>query len=227
MIFDVADVEKKIGYSFKDKMLLRKCFTHSSYAYEHSTEDNEVLEFFGDTVIQFIVTEHLFNNSKAEEGKLTKIRAGIVSQEPLQKVFFSLDLANNVLLGEGQQKSKNKNAKLYSSVYEALVAGIYLDGGMEKAKKFVKRTLIDRLDKLTDKGECDCLYKGKLQEYVQKKKLGSIAYELLSKRGPEHLPIFKVAVTLNGSVIATGEGRNKKSAEIQGAKNALNAITNK
>lgn len=227
MIFDIAEVEKKIGYSFKDKMLLRKCFTHASYAYEHSTDDNELLEFFGDTVIQFIVTEHLFNSSKGQEGALTKMRAGIVSKEPLQNAFYTLNLAENVLLGEGQQKSRNKTSKLYSSVYEALVAGIYLDGGMTAAKKFVKRTLLDKFDLKNQEEKCDCLYKSELQEYVQKHKLGSVGYELLSKSGPEHMPTFKIAVTLNGSVIATGEGKNKKTAQTQGAKNALKALTDK
>lgn len=228
MIFDINGVEEKIGYVFKDKMLLRKCFTHASYAYEHSTEDNEVLEFFGDTVIQFIVTEHLFKTSTEEEGKLTQMRAGIVSKDPLLKAFHSLGLGEFVLLGEGQQKNKNKNAKLFSSVYEALVAGIYLDGGLAEAKKFVQKTLVDKIKvKSAEEQKCDCLYKGELQEFVQKGKLGSIAYELLSKSGPEHLPVFKVAVTLNGSVIATAEGRNKKQAQTQAAKLALELLTHK
>ena len=83
MIFDIAEIEEKIGYVFKDKMLLRKCFTHASYAHEHGTEDNELLEFFGDAIIEFVITEFLYNNSAGDEGKLTVKRANLVSREPL------------------------------------------------------------------------------------------------------------------------------------------------
>lgn len=226
MIFDLASVEQKIGYVFKDKMLLRKCFTHASYAYENNTEDNEVLEFFGDAIIQFIVTEQLYRKVDRPEGVLTEMRADIVSKQPLQDVVFSLGLDKFALLGEGQAKSLSKNSKLFSSIYEALVAGIYLDGGMASAKKFVKNTLIKQhAIKKPRKKEQIFSAKSILQEFVQKHKLGDITYELVSKNGPEHNPEFKVNVVLNGKVIACGTGSNKKSAQTQGAQIALKKLS--
>ena len=141
-IFNVVECEEKIGYSFKDKMLLRKCFTHASYANEHREENNELLEFYGDAILGFVVTEYLFNNAKGDEGKLTKKRADIVSKEPLLEAVRLLDIGQFLLLGRGQEKNHTQDEKLYSSIYEALVAGIYIDGGMTAVKKFIKATLI-------------------------------------------------------------------------------------
>ena len=140
-IFDIDECEKRIGYTFNDKMLLRRCFTHASYAYENGGEDNELLEFFGDAIIQFVVTEHLYKNAFGDEGKLTKKRAEVVSKEPLLKAVEKLNLIEFVLLGKGQEKAKRTTDKLFSSIYEAVVAGIYIDGGLEKAKKFIKNTI--------------------------------------------------------------------------------------
>ena len=139
-IFDIAGAEGKLGYSFKDKMLLRKCFTHSSYANEHGGEDNELLEFFGDSVIQFVVTEHLFNNAYGDEGKLTEKRKSIVSKDPLIKAVKKLGIMEFMMLGKGLYNRVGEDDKLISSLYEAVCAGIYLDGGIREVKKFIKKT---------------------------------------------------------------------------------------
>ena len=228
-IFDIDECEKKIGYSFKDKMLLRQCFTHASYAYENNAEDNELLEFFGDSIIEFVITEHLYKNSFGNEGELTKKRASVVSKIPLLKCVEQMGISQFVLLGRGQEKSKSKDEKLYSSVYEALVAGIYLDGGIASAKKFIKNTLIaqfekqEKLQKQNQSAQKND-YKSRFQEYVQKEKLGSIAYELLWKKGPDHMPEFRVAATLNGTKIAEGVASSKKGAEASAAKVALEKL---
>ena len=107
-IFDVSSCEEIIGSSFKNKMLLRQCFTHASYANEHGEDDNELLEFFGDAIIQFVVTEYLMNNARGNEGKLTAYRAELVSKEPLLKAVNSLGLGKYILLGEGQKKTAKK-----------------------------------------------------------------------------------------------------------------------
>ena len=226
MIFDIAEIEEKIGYTFKDKMLLRKCFTHSSYAHEHGSEDNELLEFFGDAIIEFIVTEHLFKNAFGDEGKLTVKRSLLVSREPLLSVIKELGVEKHVLLGKGQEKTAREDEKLFSSVYEALVAGIYIDGGLAAAKAFVKNTLLKdfELKERTEKKAGSCESKNQFQEYVQKRKLGSIAYETLSKTGPDHLPEFKVAAILNGTVIAEGKGSTKRLAEADAATSALKKL---
>ena len=226
MIFDIG-CESKIGYTFKDKMLLRQCFTHASYGYEHGEKDNELLEFFGDAIIQFVVTEYLFKNSSGDEGKLTKKRASLVSKEPLLKAVIKLGLNEYVILGRGLEKSASLDDKLFSSVYEALVAGIYLDGGLAPAKKFIKETLIKEFEKKENgikkiKQKSDG--KNELQEYVQKNKLGTVSYETLSKIGPDHSPEFRVAALLNGTRVAEGKGQNKKLAEAVAAVEALKRI---
>lgn len=228
IIFDIDGCEEKIGYTFKDKMLLRKCFTHASYAHEHGGENNELLEFFGDSIMEFVVTEFLYKNAYGDEGKLTHKRAEMVSKDPLLKIVKKLDIGQYVLLGHGQEKSKSQDEKLYSSIYEALVAGIYLDGGMTAVKKFIKDTLIadfiEREERLKKNVKNVNEQKNKFQEYVQKNKLGSIGYETLWKKGPDHLPEFRVAALLNGTRIAEGEGRSKKAAENAAAEVALKRI---
>ena len=226
MIFDIDGIENRIGYSFTDKMLLRKCFTHSSYAHEHGEEDNELLEFFGDAIIEFIVTEYLYKNSAGDEGKLTVKRAGVVSREPLLKAVNELGLAEFMLLGKGQQMSAHSDEKLFSSVYEALVAGIYLDGGIVAAKRFVKDTIIKDFDfkERAARKELSCESKTEFQEYVQKRKLGSISYQTLGKIGPDHKPEFRVAALLNGAVVAEGKGSTKRLAESAAAKSALDKL---
>jgi len=230
MIFDIAACEEKLGYSFTDKMLLRRCFTHSSYAYENNTEDNELLEFFGDAIIQFVVTEYLYKNVYGDEGILTESRKGIVSKEPLLKAVKRLKLYEYILVGNGLKDKPVSDEKMYSSLYEAIVAGIYLDGGMTSAKKFITDTIISdyisevRLKKSKKPTEKDG--KSLLQEYVQGKKLGSISYETLSKKGPDHMPDFRAAVLLNGARLAEGDGSSKKAAETQAATRALEKLTN-
>lgn len=230
MIFDIDACEKIIGYTFEDKMLLRKCFTHASYAHEHSTEDNELLEFFGDAIIEYVVTEYLYLNTYGDEGRLTAKRAEMVSKTPLLKIIKKLGLNEFMLLGKGQEQSRNQDEKLISSLYEALVAGIYIDGGINPVKKFVRETLIADFElkekaeqaKNRKKGQKDA--KSLLQEYVQKYKLGSISYELLGRKGPDHLPEFRVAMLLNGSRLAEAKGKSKKAAETAAAQEALDKL---
>ena len=141
MIFEIDQAEELLGYEFKDKLLLRQCFTHASYAHEHEQNDNEVLEFFGDSVLQFVVTEYLFKERYANEGKLTELRKDLVAKEPLLRIVKKMGLHELLLLGKGATRG-NLDEKLYSSLYEAVVAGIYIDGGMDCARRFIKDTLI-------------------------------------------------------------------------------------
>ncbi len=224
MIFDIIGIESKIGYSFNDKMLLRKCFTHSSYANEHGGEDNELLEFFGDSIIQFIVTEYLFNNAYGDEGKLTEKRKNIVSKDPLIRAVKKLDIMQFLLLGRGLENRVGKDDKLISSLYEAVCAGIYIDGGMKAVKKFIKKTIISDFEKQVKDAEKQKIKddsKSALQEYVQKRKLGTVSYQTLTWSGPAHLPEFRVALLLNGTRLAEGKGRSKKEAEKASARKAL------
>ena len=228
MIFDIAECEKIIGYTFKDKMLLRKCFTHSSYSHEHGGENNELLEFFGDAVIEFIVTEYLYTCAYGDEGKLTAERAQMVAKAPLLEAIGKLKLDEYMLLGNGLAGDGSKEEKLYSSLYEALAAGIYLDGGMTAVKKFVKNTIIKNYEEKRSAAEIkkrkEKGAKMLLQEHVQGVKLGSIAYELLGRTGPDHKPEFRSAVLLNGERLAEGKGKSKKAAETAAAESALKKL---
>lgn len=224
MIFDASECENRIGYVFNDKMLLRQCFTHSSYAHEHKTDDNELLEFFGDAIIEFVVTEHLFLTTFGNEGKLTVLRAETVSKEPLLRAVKKLGIGELMLLGNGQGKTAKENDKLFSSLFEAVTAGIYLDGGLNEAKKFLSRTIVKEYEerrKREEKTKPQSGSKNALQEYVQKNKLGSLTYETLYKKGPEHMPEFRVAALLNSERLSEGDGKSIKTAGECAAKKAL------
>ena len=224
MIFDIDAVEEKIGYTFKDKMLLRQAFTHSSYAYEHNQPNNELLEFFGDSILEFLVTEYLYKKVRGDEGLLTKFRAEMVSKEPLNQAMQMLDLSKYILLGNGQKKNLDKDDKLFSSVFEALVCAMYIDGGITCAKKFINNTLVKQFkqNSLENKTQPnDASSKSQFQEFVQKHKLGKIEYKLISKSGPDHMAEFCVALLLNGTELTRQTGFSKKSAEAKSATIAL------
>ncbi len=227
MIFDINGVEEKIGYVFKDKALLRQCFTHSSYANERGEESNERLEFFGDGIIKFIQTEYLYKTKDYAEGSLTAMRQVMENDVFFLKIVKKLGLDEYVIMSSGLQKNAKHKEKLFSSLIESLVAGIYIDGGMLAAKKFVKTHLIPDYESYV-KNEAELKKvkdaKSALQEYVQKNKLGSIAYDVLAKCGPDHSPTYKVATTLNGKPISEASGENKKQAEKRAAEIALDKL---
>lgn len=225
MVFDINAIEQIIGYEFNDKMLLRKAFTHASYAYEHNQENNELMEFFGDSIMEFLVTEYLYEKVGGDEGLLTKYRAEMVSKTPLNQVFHQMGLAEYILLGNGQQKKLCCDEKLFSSVYEAIVCAIYLDGGIVSAKKFINSTIIKQFQLGKNNSlRQDASAKSDFQEFVQKNKLGKIEYKLLSKTGPDHSAEFCVALMLNDKILARQKGSSKKSAEAKAAEIALKKL---
>ena len=236
MIFDTTSAEEKIGYFFKDKMLLRRCFTHSSYKQENKTaKDNEVLEFLGDSIIEFVISEYLCKKNPDSEGQLTEERKSYVAKEPLTKAVFSMGIENYMLVGNGVKKTVKDSDKLYSDLFEAITAGIYLDGGMASAKKFITDKLIkvvgEKKEKKTfsEKKSKSISLIGKdaktaFQEYVQQKKLGKITYKDVKKEGPDHAPTFTVSLLLDGKVLSTKKGTSKKSAELLCAEEGLNKI---
>jgi len=219
MIFYAHECEEKIGYEFKDKFILRKCFTHTSYANEHNEKSNERLEYLGDAILDFVVADYLFRNAGGDEGDLTKLRAEIVSAKPIGDAIINLGLEKYLLLGEGERNKPVKH-NMCSDLFEAVVAGIFLDGGLDNAKKFI----YDNLLKSANKSVPDTDWKSRLQEYVQKKKLGRIEYLLANRTGPDHAPEFTFKLSLAGSVIATGVGGSKKQAEQNAAKVAIKKL---
>lgn len=221
MLFLLADAQNKIGYKFKDSLLLRQCFTHASYANEHKGEkDNERLEFLGDSVLGLIITEYLYKNKREDEGGMTADKQKIVSTKPLAEATRRLQIENYLLVGGDDNRTITD--KVCENLFESVIGGIYLDGGYEEAKKFVLTNLIPAFEKTEKAIAID--YKSELNELVQKRKLGVIKYKVLDKLGNEHQPVFKVSVWLNGDELAIGKGGSKKSAEQNSAKTAIQKL---
>ena len=223
MIFELSECEEIIGYKFKNSELFRACFTHSSYTNEHyGLKNNERLEFFGDAILDFLVTEYLMKKYPDEdEGMLTERRKQYVAKEPLTQVVFNLGLDKYIILGRGVDNSRDPNEKFYSSLYEAIVAGLYIDGGLPEAKKFIYRTLINdkilrKPSKNTNTKAKDVVikdYKSALQEFMQKRKMGVPTYKSVSKTGPDNSPLFTESIYISGHEVAKGCGKSKKVAQ--------------
>ncbi len=219
MIFYVTEVENKIGYSFKDKELLRQCFTHASYHGDNKKRsDNERLEFLGDSILGFVVADYLYKNKHNDEGAMTEYKQSIVSKIPLASAIDKLSLHNYLLKNE----SLKVTVSLKENLFEALVAGIYLDGGLEEAKKFIMNNLVLKVKDIKSVPSSD--FKSQINEFCAKQKFGTVKYKLLSKKGSDHDPIFEVQAILNDKVLAKGSGKSKKIAEQESAKSALKKL---
>lgn len=214
----MKDLETIIGYTFKDKNILKRALTHTSYANEArgAAGHNERMEFLGDSVLSLIVSDYLFNAHKQyPEGELTRIRAGLVCEEALFTYAKEINLGQFLYLGKGEEANGGRErASICSDAFEALLAGIYLDGGYPPAKKFVLRFV--RTEELAGED-----YKTTLQEVVQKNPGERLRYVLADETGPDHKKEFTVEVHLNSNVIGTGVGSSKKAAEQKAAKEAL------
>jgi len=224
MVNEMKKIEEKIGYFFRNQSLLRTALTHSSYANEHRCKSYERMEFLGDSVLSIIISDYLYAQMEnVNEGDLSRIRASLVCEETLAKLSQELTLGEYIYLGNGEEKSGSRNrASILSDVFEATLAAIYLDSGMEEAKNFVlgimKKELAKALENRTAKD-----YKSRLQEAVQQRDHGrsKIEYCTVSESGPEHKKSFLVELIINGKKVTTGNGHSKKEAEQQAAKKAL------
>lgn len=216
----MQEFENLIGYSFKDKTLLLKALSHSSFANEkHSPKDsNERLEFLGDSVLGFITAEYYYKNFTLPEGELTRLRAATVCEKALYEFSKEIELSRFLFLGKGEDLTGGRNrASINSDAFEAVIAAIYLDGGMEEAKRFVLR-FVEKHAK-TQGSFKD--YKTKLQEVIQKNPEELLEYVLVDETGPDHNKTFTVEVHLNSNVIGKGIGKSKKNAEQEAAREAL------
>lgn len=216
----MTDFEKKIGYEFKDKSLLNRALTHSSYANEKGIGlDNERLEFLGDSVLGFITAEYLFEHYKnKQEGELTKKRANAVCEKTLFEYAEKIDLGNQILLGRGEEHTGGRHRpSVVSDALEAVIAAIYLDGGIENAKKFV----LPFVEKFNEQEPVFKDYKSTLQEVLQQNPTEKFEYIVVGESGPDHNKEFVVEIHMNSNVIGRGTGTSKKKAEQQAAKSAL------
>ena len=216
----IEEFQKRIGYSFKNKKLLETALTHSSYSNEKKgvNDCNERLEFLGDSVLGLVSAEYFYNLSHLPEGVMTKKRAACVCESALYEFSKKIDLGNTILLGHGEEKSGGRTRKsIVSDAFEAVIAAIYLDGGLEEAKKFI----IPFLEDSDEFVQSFIDYKTELQEVIQKNPDEHLSYVLAAESGPDHNKVFEVELHLNSNVIGIGKGSSKRNAEQSAAKAAL------
>ena len=219
-----ASLLQKLGYEFKDQQHLRVALSHSSYANEAKTkESNERQEFLGDAVLSIVVSDYLFRRYHMAEGDLTRIRASLVCEKSLCAFAREIELGKSLLLGKGEENTGGRQRpSILADAFEALIAAIYLDSGLQAAKAFiipfVERSL--ESEKQNPLGD----YKTMLQEIVQQNPGEQLGYRLVEESGPDHDKCFVVAVLLNSNVIGKGQGRSKKAAEQSAAKQALSLM---
>lgn len=218
----MTKTEELIGHKYSDRSLLETALTHSSYANEYKISSNERLEFLGDSVLSIIISDYIFRTkSNVNEGDLTKLRATLVCEQSLDEVAKKISLGSLIKLGKGEERNGGrKRASIVSDAFEAVLASIYLDAGMEAANKWLLNLMQDSIKEvLAGKRYGD--YKTMLQETVQKGSVGKVTYSVLSEEGQDHDKTFEVEVLIDGVQKGTGRGRSKKEAEQNAAHDAL------
>jgi ribonuclease-3 len=214
--------EKTIGYVFKNKSMLTEALTHSSHASAKKRMSNERLEFLGDSVLSLVTSKYLFEQLREiPEGQLTKLRAGIVCEASLFAFAQKINLGEQLFLGKGEENTGGRQRRsILADAFEALIAAIYLDGGLHEAEKFVMMFMPEKEKLLSGKPLLKD-YKTVLQEIIQQNPEKNITYYLEDEKGEAHNKIFTSSVMLNGSKIGTGTGRSKKEAEQNAAKETM------
>ncbi len=221
----LAALEEAIGYKFQDVELLMTAMTHSSYSNEnkHGNErvkNNERLEFLGDSILSLLVSDYIFKKySSLSEGELTKIRAASVCESALFSLASELELGSYLRLGHGEAAQNRLRKSIVADAFEALLASLYLDGGIETAREF----LVARIEPIIDRAAkgWDDDYKSRLQKLVQQTPEEILEYREVGEEGPPHDRVFTFEVYLNSNLLGVGKGRSKREAEQQAAKQAL------
>ena len=214
------DLQQVLHYTFKNPALLRIALTHTSFANESKvpTTHNERLEFLGDSVLSVVVADHLFHQSKRPEGELSRMRASLVSEEALFQFAEEIQLGEYLRLGHGEELGGGRTRpSVVSDAFEAVIAALYLDGGFEVARNFI-------MPFITEGKTAEEDYKTRLQEVVQQSPDAALRYEVVGETGPDHDKKFTVSVWRNGTHLADGIGRSKKTAEQNAAKKALEKL---
>lgn len=221
---DLSKLESKIEIKFKNKNLLTQSLVHRSYLNEHPNfflEHNERLEFLGDAVLELIVTNYLYNTYKNPEGDLTSWRAALVNAKILSQLASSIDLDHFLYLSKGEAKDQGKAREyILADAFEALIGAIFLDQGLDKTAKFLKKQLIVKLPNIL-KNKLYIDPKTRFQEISQDKLKITPTYKVLKESGPDHAKYFKIGVFLNDELITEGEGMSKQEAQLKAAENAL------
>ena len=217
-------LEARLKYKFNNIGLLKNALVHSSYANEvrGNTHSNERLEFLGDSVLSIIVADHIYHKfPNLPEGELTRMRASLVCEKTLCAFSRELGIGEYLSLGRGEDKNGGRERdSIRADAFEAVLAAIYLDGGMTAAKNHIMNTVLRDLEHHSDEDSFKD-FKTTLQEIIQRNPEESVSYTLLDETGPDHDKQFKVAVKLNSNIIGTGVGKSKKQAEQMAAHQAL------
>ena len=220
-------LEDTLGHSFQGRAALEIAFTHRSYANESGDDvsDNERYEFLGDAVLQLIVSDKLMEMfPNVAEGVLSRFRSSIVKEPTLAKVAREMNLGRYLLLGKGEELTQGREKdSLLANVFEAIVAAIYISGGLEDARVFVLTHLGHALENVRGHSERHD-YKTRLQEITQRNRKAMPTYKLVSEGGPDHEKVFESEVSILGRVLGTGRARSKKDSEQRAAREALNAL---
>ena len=200
---ELEKLEKNIGYTFKNKDLLKNALTHTSYAYEHKVKSNEKLEFLGDSILEFISSKYLYNNyPKLKEGEMTKVRATVVCEESLYKIANKHNFSDFLYVGKSEMMHQgNRKVAIMADSVEAVIAAIYFDSGLEEAEKFIIDNLKDEIE-IASKNVGMKDHKTVLQEKLQVHGNVDIKYEIINETGPDHDKTFTAQVKLNGKVLA-------------------------
>ena len=224
-------LEEKIGYQFKNRELIERALIHSSYSNEtgvrnHPLLCNERLEFLGDSVLSIITSNYLYKSfTDCPEGELTRMRAEVVCERALSGYAAEIGLGDHLLLGVGEEKNNGRHRKsILADAFEALLAAIYLDAGedgMATAKKFLMPFIIKEIESVRKKGSFNGDPKTLLQQFVQQAEGDFLEYAVVGESGPDHMKTFRVEARLNSNVIGRGEGRSKREAEQNAAREAL------
>ena len=222
-------LETKLGYQFQNPKLLDHALTHSSYANEHhlgSISSNERLEFLGDSVLGMIVADHLYRTfPDLPEGDLTRIRANLVCEGSLVLVAKEWDLGRYLKLGKGENACGGRSRpSILADAVEAVLAAVFLDGGLAHDRDIIQRFLLDRMEQVNRASRDHKTY---LQELVQRKSGQVLSYELIGESGPDHTKTFQMQVLLNGQPIGQGTGHSKKEAEQAAANAAIERLDGK
>ena len=221
-------LEAKLGYTFQNRQLLEAALYHSSYANEHrgsGIQSNERLEFLGDSVLGMVTADYLYRkHPQMPEGDLTRIRAALVCEQSLHEVAQSLELGNYLKLGRGEESGGGRQRpSILADATESVFAAVYLDGGLEEARRIIHRVLLDReREEVVEERRRD--FKTELQELVQRTPGRTITYHLVQESGPDHCRVFTMEVRVDGETAGRGEGRSKKNAEQAAARSALEAM---
>lgn len=224
---DIGILENRIGYCFNNRVYIETALTHSSYSNETKSREeinecNERLEFLGDSVLSFITSRYLYETFPSlPEGEMSRIRASAVCEKTLCLLAKEIDLGDHLYLGHGEECQNGRNRpSILADAFEALLAAIYLDGGIEPVRNFLLPRVSAQINAIIESGS-DMDYKTMLQQFVQQERGSLLEYATVGEEGPAHDKIFTVQVALNGNVIGEGKGGSKRKAEQSAAKEAL------